>query len=429
MVILTQQKYIPALPKKANQSQKLMEGFAQFAQQAAARKQEERSMKLQEAAADRQRTFQNLEAQEGAYRASQQRNEGMKNASKLLGIDLEALPPEMQQEAIKQFTRQQAKNRGIEEAGLLKYLGGQKPSFADQVTGEKPSSFASSPEQEMDMGVVGVPALIPDEAIFNAERIGEHGLAQQMRSKNQQVLDEIRHQEQKEFKEREINLREKKESPEGKRAQALAGEQAKADISYNKELQASSKQHQAKMEALDRLEKLNEKGVTGKPYEKLLEKSGLVSLTSEGRREFAADVKNLITDIRSILGSQFSQFEFQTILNAYPSADFSKEANRAIIKNLKEFQNLRDQEHKIANQIKKENKGKIPEDFQSMVNERLHEHTQDRLPDIKANTRKIMHEEYGIPQGHMLMFDPQGQPMSVPDEEIDHLIESGATLP
>ena len=177
------------------------------------------------------------------------------------------------------------------------------------------------------------------------------------------------------------------------------------------------------------MEKLNEKGVTGKPYEKLLEKFGLVNLTSEGRREFAADVKNLITDIRSILGAQFTGFEFQTILNAYPSADFSQEANRAIINNLKEFQDIRHKEFEISNEIKKNNKGKIPEDFQSLVNAKLMDYAQDRLPSIKANTRKIMHEEYGIPQGHMLMFDPKGEPLSVPDEMMDQYLELGATLP
>jgi len=63
------------------------------------------------------------------------------------------------------------------------------------------------------------------------------------------------------------------------------------------------------------------------------------------------------------------------------------------------------------------------------VNDRLQQYTESRLPDIKANTRKIMHEEYGIPEGNMLMFDPNGEPLNVSEELIDQYLELGATLP
>ncbi len=222
---------------------------------------------------------------------------------------------------------------------------------------------------------------------------------------------------------------EKEISPEFKRQQTLTQAQAQSDVKYNTQLQEASKQHELKERTLDRLEQLNKKGVTGKPWEKLAEKVGLVNITSEGRREFAADVKNLITDIRSILGAQFTGFEFQTILNAYPSADFSKEANSAIIKNLKEFQDIKKKEVEFAQQLKKENKGRIPEDFQSKVNERVREYASSRIPVIKENTRKIVNEEYGIPEGHTLMFDPEGEPLSVSENEIDKYLEIGAILP
>ena len=223
-------------------------------------------------------------------------------------------------------------------------------------------------------------------------------------------------------------IRAKELSPEFKRQQTISTEQSKADVKFNQELQESSKQHELKRQTLDRLEQLNKKGVTGKPYEKLLEKSGLVALTSEGRREFPADVKNLITDIRSILGAQFTGFEFQTILNAYPSADFSQEANAAIIRNLKDFQDIKEYEVKVANQLKKENGGKLPEDFQSKVNERVHEYAQSKLPQIKDNMNKIMREEYNISPGNILMFDPNGEPLNVPSSDVEKYLNLGATL-
>jgi hypothetical protein len=227
--------------------------------------------------------------------------------------------------------------------------------------------------------------------------------------------------------ERKISQREKEHSPEHIRDKTLSESQAKADSDYDKELQTSAPLNEIKTRTLGKLKKLNLKNVTGKPYEKFLEKSGLINLTSEGRREFSADVKHLITDIRSILGGQFSNFEFQTILNAYPSADFSKEANAAIINNLEEFQDLRNKEFEIANNLKKEYGG-IPKDFRAKVNERLREYSQSRMPQIKENTRKIMNEEYGIKPGFTLMFDPQGEPLNVSESDVDRYLELGATI-
>jgi hypothetical protein len=225
----------------------------------------------------------------------------------------------------------------------------------------------------------------------------------------------------------EMGLKQKKATPEYERAQQIAHAQAQADVNYNKELQGAEKQHLLKSRRVERLDALNRKGVTGKPYEKLLEKAGLVSLTSDGRREFAGDVKNLITDIRSILGSQFSQFEFQTILNAYPNADFSQGANSAILRNLKEFQDIRNQEFVIAKQIKQENGGKLPLGFQDQVNERLHEYAIKKTDAIKENTKQILNEEYGIKPGFVLMFDQNQEPLQVPKEDVEKLKSLGAT--
>lgn len=227
----------------------------------------------------------------------------------------------------------------------------------------------------------------------------------------------------------EHELQLKKSSPEYQREQEITADQAKADVKYNQELQETSKQHALKAQTLDRLEKLNKKGVTGKPWEKLAERAGLVNVTSQGRREFAADVKNLITDIRSILGGQFSNFEFQTILNAYPSPDFSQEANAAIIRNLKQFQDIKTKEVDFAKDIKKQNNGKLPQDFQAKVNERVQEYANQKIDEIKKNTQEIMRSQYGIPIGNTLLIDPDGELLSVPDDEVDFLLKNGAELP
>lgn len=356
----------------------------------------------------------------------------------ITGKDTSDAPFEFQKEFLSKFLQGQnesekQKSKYAAQLGMIKELGldfgtgeqGQPSQLQEEPNPGLEDKNISSPKNEMK---VKIPSLYPQEKI-NQMALINPAVSDKMQKHNDNLISEGRHQENLFQKEREFQQRLKEKSPEYQRETALTEAQAKSDIDYNKQLQSAASQHEIKTQTLDKLEKLNNKGVTGKAYEKLLEKFGLVNLTSEGRREFAADVKNLITDIRSILGGQFSSFEFQTILNAYPSADFSQEANRAIINNLKEFQDLRHKEFEIANQIKKENGGKIPADFQSLVNEKLSEYVQNRLPDIKANTRKIMHEEYGIKPGFMLMFDPQGEPLSVPENMIDQYESLGATLP
>lgn len=329
---------------------------------------------------------------------AQEQMQAENEAAKRMGIDLSGIQdPKMRQEALKIGLE------GSQQQQLLQ----QKQGFLGNLFGGQEKT-QQQPGQMHQQGFDA--SSIPDEVIAQASAVDPNIGRALMHAKD-------------------VSLREKRESPEMKREQQIASSQAQADVKYNQELQSAEKQHKLKSQSLDRLEKLNLKGVTGKPFEKILEKSGLINLTSEGRREFAADVKNLITDIRSILGSQFSQFEFSTILNAYPSADFSKEANASIIKNLKEFQDIRNKEFEIAKQIKKENGGKIPPDFQALVNQGVEQYAQSKIPEIKENSRKIMNEEYGISEGNVLMFDPQGEPLNVSPDQVEYFESLGAVLP
>lgn len=307
--------------------------------------------------------------------------------------------------------KQQQELERMKQEGKRQILG-EKQDYLNRLLNQNTSQNGDEKSRQQKSGLDA--ANIPDEVIAQASAI-DPNMGRALGHAKDVALREKREQE--------------KMSPEFQRQQHLESSQAQADVKYNQSLQEASKQHELKEQTLDRLEKLNFKGVTGKPYEKLLEKFGLVALTSEGRREFAADVKNLITDIRSILGGQFSNFEFQTILNAYPSADFSKEANSAIIKNLKGFQDIKKKEVEFAQQLKKENKGKIPYDFQSQVNEMVREYAQAKIPEIKENTREIMNAEYGIPKGYTLMFAPDGEPLSVSQNDVAKYLDLGASLP
>ncbi len=335
------------------------------------------------------------------------------------GIMLTSTNPEMRKaefsNAIKSKSKEDLLEKKQQSIGQILSGGAKRPGFDNIMQEGQQLNDSLQPSNITDEQIQEIAAIDPQMAALL------------------QKQNDVARREDRENRKFQADQEEKK--PEKVREKQLTSAQAGEDIKYNTGLQEAQKQHEIKSQALNRLDELNKKGVTGKPYEKLLEKFGLISQTSEGRREFAADVKNLITDIRSILGSQFSTFEFQTILNAYPSPDFSKEANAAIIKNLKDFQDIRNQEFKIAKEVKKENGGKIPSDFQSTVNERLQEYAQSKIGDIKQNTQDIMREQLSmerdqhIPKGTTILLDTKGEPIAVPNEKVEETLGLGATMP
>ena len=351
-----------------------------------------------------------------------------KKLSEILGQDVSGLSPEMKKVAFQQIMtgQQQGQKQQQKENYLNQLFGprGNQPMQGMQrgqgLQGDQ--EMGQNPQEMNQQGFGGFDVTkLTDEDIARASAV-DPNMGRALSHAKDVALREKREQ-------RNFEALQEQRSPEKIREKQLTHAQSTADVNYNKDLQAAHKQHEIKTQTLDRLEELNKKGVSGKPYEKLLEKFGLINLTSEGRREFAADVKNLITDIKAILGGQFSQYEFQTILNAYPSADFSQGANEAIIRNLKDFQDIRNQEFKIAKNLKSENGGKIPEDFQSKVNDRLQEYAQSKIPQIKANSQEIMREQLGLPVGFTVLIAPDGEQLGVPNDEVDRLIELGAQMP
>ena len=240
---------------------------------------------------------------------------------------------------------------------------------------------------------------------------------------------EKRHSEDMALKQKEFDLKQKKESPEFSRDKKIAEGQAQADLEYSKKLEEELPKRTERSHILQKLDQLTDKNVTGKPYEKILEQMGLITFTSEGRREYSSLIKNLLTDMRTVLGSQFSQNEFFTILNSYPSADFTPEANKAIISNLKDAVEIKNKEYEIAQKIKKDNGGNVPKDFQSQVNQKTQEFAAEKVKQMKQNTLKIMNEQYGIGKDETLMFSPNGDPMSIPSDQVEFYLQKGATMP
>lgn len=237
----------------------------------------------------------------------------------------------------------------------------------------------------------------------------------------QDQRDEAMRQQKFEFEKSEA-------APERQREKTLAAEQAKADAAYVKNHNESRSKQMLKSDSLNRIENQVKRGVSGKIWEKLADLLGLTAITSSGRRELGAEIKNQFTDFKQVAGSQLSAAEFFVLANAYPNIDFSKEANLAIIDNLRQVHDYFDKEDEVLNDLIKENKGKIPENVQMKVNEKMQGYLKDRLAKMKENIKIIKHEQYGIPKGYNLMFAPDGEPLSVSDNEIEKYKAIGATF-
>jgi len=267
------------------------------------------------------------------------------------------------------------------------------------------------------------PLQISDSAIAQASII-DPNLARSLQHSKDVALREKRETEA-------LNEAKRQKSPEFQRETELTKAQAQSDTKYYNNLQEQRSKQVLKKESLNRLKRINKEGVSGKAWERVAENIGLTSLTSEGRREFSAEVKNQFTDFKAIAGSQLSAQEFFVLAGAYPNADFSKEANDAIIQNLEDVHDTLDKEHDIAEELIKENGGKKPENFQAKVNGRMQAYISKKISRMKENLQKVMNAQYNIPQGHTLMFDLKtGDPLSVPDDQIARLLDEGlADLP
>lgn len=248
-----------------------------------------------------------------------------------------------------------------------------------------------------------------NEQIQAALRSNKQQLARNMQSSNKQAFQEFQG------------------SSEQLRNKEISSGQAKADVAYNSKLQQQAAGATDKIRSLYNLQNLNAKGVTGKPYEKLLEKTGLISITADGRREFAAETKNLYTDFKAVAGSQLTGFEFQTLMNAYPSADFSKSANEAIIKNNLIAQESSLKKSEIGNKLIEENGGKIPIDFERKVTRKYKEYVDSKIPEMKKNLHEFWKSE--LPPGKVLMLDPIGDPLQVDKGDEKRWEKLGATYP
>jgi hypothetical protein len=348
---------------------------------------------------------------------------GQQNFKNQSGI--EELKGNIQRENFGEKFKQQYGAKYEAQKQMMQDLGLDQPyDYQGQNNSQQNLNQPQEPQQQKEYR-----PLIPQSKIDKMGQINPQE-ASRMQRYNDGIREEMRHDQSLSQQKEKFEYQKEKESPEHTRDIELTKYQAQADQKYYNELKERRSKQIFKKESLGRLENLTKKKQTGKAYEKVLEGMGLVSLTSEGRREYSAEAKNQFTDFKAIAGSQLSASEFMILAGAYPNADFSPEANKAIINNLKQVHDSLDKEDEIAERLIKENKGKKPENLQAKVNDELQKYINQKMSKVKDNIKTIMNEQYGIPKGFTLMFDKNGEPLSVPEGEVVQLLESNlADLP
>ena len=130
-------------------------------------------------------------------------------AAKELGLDLRGVKdPKIRQEMAKQAyqaklapkmfkDKYDARMGSLNSSAFGKYLSnGQEQQPNDQQLNAQQNQPNGSRQDrmndqgEIEVGNVKVPSMIPEKAIFQAEAAGEHGIAQQFREHNKQIIDQ-----------------------------------------------------------------------------------------------------------------------------------------------------------------------------------------------------------------------------------------------
>lgn len=215
------------------------------------------------------------------------------------------------------------------------------------------------------------------------------------------------------------------------RGKVLREGQAKADLAFVEEQTAKAPELAARQHVQEQAAILNEQGVTGDPWDQAMQKLGLLQYTSDGYRVFTSLAKDAVKNqnIKSVIGSQISQMEFGFFRDATINPNFSKEANRQILK--KEGLALR-YEKLYADITKKkiqENNGQIPERIQAQVNEEFAKQAEKISKEVREaaiDFQAIQH----VPKGKVLMYDKKRRPLHVPANEVEKYSKPpyGATL-
>lgn len=301
-----------------------------------------------------------------------------------------------------------AKLGALQQSGLGKYLEGGQQERQPSVDRNKVNEFG-----EMELGNVGVLSMIPDQAIFNAEMMGEHGLAQQFREHNKAIQEESRHREKQQEK-RELH----KEN--------LDYQSYKDNKDYIEKVISGYEGYKRDRMVLDAMSNLSNKGNLPTPFlAKSLEKLGLPIgiLQNPDAEQFEKLSQELMKNIQGTYGSRILQSEVQSFMRSIPTLMNSPEGQKRLIQQW----NLLNEGKKIYydayKQVKKENPERLPRDLHEQVLERA----EGALEKMSNRFRSLSQvpTDYVKSPGKVLVVDPYGEIGEIEERSLEEALKEG----
>jgi|GEM_PF-3379608 len=263
------------------------------------------------------------EAEKQKKEAEQIRRQENEFAKRELGIDLSGVKdPKIRQELAREAYKAKlapkmykdkydARLNALKESPLGKYF-----SNGQQKEHSGPRQDIMNDQGEIEVGNISVPTMAPESDIFNAELLGEHGLAQQLREKNKQILEKDKNK----AKEVTESYKENKDY-----------------INKTYDQYEDSNRREAildKMEQLENDENLSDSGMIN-----LLETMGLNPewLKNPANEEYTKLALDLLGggSLQADYGSRVLQSEFKVSLQRIPTLLQTPEGRRQIRENIK----------------------------------------------------------------------------------------------
>lgn len=304
------------------------------------------------------------------------------------------------------------KKRGLEEGSLSAY--DDNPNLANSIS--KPAASVQSEKPITDEQLSKI------RNIRSQEGFSELSPSEQYRALTDAGVSRANAEAEAKLRAEELKGQNAREAEIGKKS-------AISDFDFVQDQVQKEPDLFKRKDTLQAANKLNSEGVTGGLWDQAMQRAGLLQFNTQGYREFASYAKDAIKNqnIKSIVGSQISQMEFQFFRDATISERFSQAANEQIIK--KEMLAIQYEElyGDITKRIIEQNNGKIPEGIQSKVNSIFAEESKkisNKVRKAKINFDAVQK----VPEGKVLMFDKERNPIHVDEDKVKWASDNGATL-
>lgn len=137
---------------------------------------------------------------------------------------------------------------------------------------------------------------------------------------------------------------------------------------------------------------------------------------SQSATEFDAAVLPLIEGMRDVFGVRLTDADLRLVLQKIATSQKNPEANKTILDWMKLKSELEVEKRKIADQIKKENRGLRPLDFQEQIRQRYNEKFGDEIEVKSQAVLSLSDNEKEVAEIQRVKVDP-GTPLNT--ESID----------